>query len=83
MRRADLILKENVYVTTQKAEPAYLLVLIDVLLTGVALCVFALFHHVLPQALKGDNIEINRPSTAALAALHTLKLGFLPGFFLS
>ena len=52
----------------KKLMPAYLLALIDVLLTGVALCVFALFHHVLPQALKGDNIEINRPSTAASAA---------------
>ena len=33
-----------------KLLPVYLLVIIDVLALGVALCVFALFHHVIPVA---------------------------------
>jgi exopolysaccharide biosynthesis protein len=34
----------------KKQTPAFLLVIYDILLIGAALCVFALFHHVLPRA---------------------------------
>ena len=34
------------------------LIFIDVLLTGVALVVFALFHHVIPRNIKSDDIVI-------------------------
>lgn len=33
----------------RKQLPAYALVIIDILLTGASLCVFSLFHHVLPR----------------------------------
>ncbi len=52
----------------RKPLPAYMLVIIDVLVTGVALCVFALFHHVLPKALQGENFQIVRPGTGIAAA---------------
>ncbi len=53
--------------SSKKPLPAYMLIVIDVLLTGAALCVFALFHHVLPQARKGENITISRPVAAVTA----------------
>lgn len=34
--------------------PVYLIVIIDVLALGVALCVFALFHHVMPVAYSSE-----------------------------
>jgi exopolysaccharide biosynthesis protein len=52
----------------RKTIPAFLLVIIDVLVTGAALCVFALFHHVLPMAIQGENIQIVRPGAIVAAA---------------
>lgn len=31
------------------------IIAMDILLTGICLCIFALFHHVLPQRLNGEN----------------------------
>lgn len=42
----------------RKQLPVYALVLIDVALTGVALCVFSLFHHVLPQRIDTQPRQI-------------------------
>lgn len=56
---------------SKKPLPAYLLILIDILLTGAALCIFALYHHVLPQMLQGDNITISRPTTAGFATVES------------
>jgi exopolysaccharide biosynthesis protein len=52
----------------RKQLPTVLLVIIDVIVTGIALCVFALFHHVLPKAMQGENIQIIRPGAIVAAA---------------
>ena len=41
--------------------------MLDVLLTGVALVIFAYFHHVRPRAIPDDNIIVARPTRAVLA----------------
>jgi len=45
-----------------KKLPLVLVVLIDILLVGVGLVVFALFHHVLPRG--SDTEEIELPNSA-------------------
>ncbi len=54
----------------KKPAPVALLVACDVLLIGVALCVFALFHHVLPQAyvVVGPSTGARTASVASIAA---------------
>jgi exopolysaccharide biosynthesis protein len=52
---------------TRKPLAAGILIFIDILVTGAALCVFALFHHVLPRAMQGEGIQILRPGTNASA----------------
>ncbi len=37
------------------------LIIIDVLLIGVGLCIFSLFHHVLPQYQTAEGVELYRP----------------------
>ena len=44
---------------------ALISVLIDVLLTGVALVIFAYFHHVRPREIKDENVTVARPTRAA------------------
>ena len=46
-------------------------VLIDVLLTGIALIVFAYFHRVRPRASEDENLVIARPPKAVQAATAT------------
>ena len=41
--------------------PGWVLILIDVALTGIVVCVFALFHHVLPRKSSNPGIDIPRP----------------------
>ncbi|MHB8130375.1 MAG: phosphodiester glycosidase family protein [Mobilitalea sp.] len=42
----------------KKRMPIWMLVATDILLTGVFLCVFALFHHVLPQRISNNQIIV-------------------------
>ena len=42
--------------------------LLDIALAGVALVIFAYFHHVRPRAIKDENIVIARPVSAAQTA---------------
>ena len=45
--------------------------LIDVLLTGAALVIFALFHHVLPRQQQSLGIVISNPYQTGRAARRT------------
>lgn len=45
--------------------PVPVVVLIDVVLAGAALCVFALFHHVLPRVSENQGTVIPRPTSSA------------------
>ena len=48
--------------------PLPLVILIDLLLTGAGLVIFALFHHVLPRDIKSSGIMLPRPSITAVGA---------------
>lgn len=50
--------------TSNKQLPVWALIVTDVAITGVCLCVFALFHHVLPRAHQSPVTEIPRPSSS-------------------
>jgi exopolysaccharide biosynthesis protein len=55
----------------KKLLPGWLIVLLDIVALGVALCVFALFHHVLPKYGKGpirSIVTVQDPSGAAKAS---------------
>lgn len=45
--------------------PVWVVVTIDTLLLGVALCVFSLFHHVIPRNVEAVGISSSRESMAA------------------
>ena len=45
--------------------PVWVVVTIDVLVFGVALCTFALFHHVIPRNVEAVGISSSRESMAA------------------
>lgn len=47
--------------------PVPVLAVIDVVLAGAALCVFSLFHHVLPSRGNQQGVEIPRPDTSSTA----------------
>lgn len=53
--------------SARKLLPLPLTALIDVVLAGAALCVFALFHHVLPQVSGNQGTAIPRPAPTAPA----------------
>ena len=46
--------------------PAWRLIIQDILLTGLVLCIFALFHHVIPR-MGIAKAEPPKPTSAALA----------------
>lgn len=50
--------------------PVWALALIDILLTGVLLVVFAYFHHVRPSASQSEGIIVERPTDVVIAS-HT------------
>ena len=50
----------------KKLLPVWLLVIIDIVLIGVTLVVFALFHHVLPQESKPEGKVNTRPTGAVI-----------------
>lgn len=52
----------------KKPMPVAMLVVCDILLIGVALCVFALFHHVLPRVYAVDQSASSRYSEGANVA---------------
>ncbi len=54
--------------TPKKRLPVALLILLDVLATGTALCIFSLFHHVLPQVLKAEGIQIVAQESGSASA---------------
>ena len=51
---------------TQKPLPIWILVLADVLLLGVSLIVFALFHHVIPRKWESEGIRSQRSAAVSL-----------------
>ena len=59
--------------------PTGILILMDILLAGAALCVFALFHHVLPQAWQGENITVARPGSLAISTADPAGASSSPG----
>lgn len=62
----NTILNRNIMLNENKAHkekkkkriPLPGVIVIDILLTGICLCIFALFHHVLPQRLNSENKTI-------------------------
>ena len=47
--------------------PLWKLLVQQLLLTGLVLCVFALFHHVLPRAQESLDIAVERPAAQTAA----------------
>ena len=45
--------------------PGWAVACIDILLIGAALCLFALFHHVIPRVGNGPILEIPRPESSS------------------
>jgi exopolysaccharide biosynthesis protein len=54
---------DSSYHAPKKPAPAALVIISDIVLAGIALCVFALFHHVVPQDLTPEG----GPKTAPVA----------------
>ncbi len=50
-------------VRPKKKPPLALVIALDIVLTGLALCVFALFHHVLPGEIISTGQTLPRPTT--------------------
>ena len=51
--------KEKAY---RRKRPVWQLIIQDILLTGLVLCVFATFHHVIPR-LTAKNVQMPTPSS--------------------
>ncbi|MBR4236291.1 MAG: phosphodiester glycosidase family protein [Clostridia bacterium] len=49
----------------QRPKPLWLVIILDILLTGIVLVVFAYFHHVRPSRMESENIIIARPTAPA------------------
>ncbi len=58
-------IKVNANIKQQKKMPVWAMIIIDVLLIGCVLIVFAYFHHVLPQESESLGIVIERPTKTA------------------
>lgn len=57
----------------QRPKPLWLIVALDVLAIGIALLVFALFHHVLPAKEKAVGVTSQRSGAAAVQAEATMN----------
>ena len=57
--RAQAPVRENM---PRKNRPVWQLVIQDILLTGIVLCIFATFHHVIPR-LNAKNITPPKPTS--------------------
>lgn len=56
----------------KKLLPGWAVVLLDIVALGAALCVFALFHHVLPKSGKGpikSIVTVQQPSSSSVKAV--------------
>ena len=51
--------------------PLWMQLIADVLITGIALVVFAYFHHVRPTQLQSENVIIPRPTAPAVTPAPT------------
>ena len=49
--------------------PVWQVALIDILIAGIALVIFAYFHHVRPSKLESEDIEIARPTASVSASV--------------
>ena len=58
---------------TKKKRPAWLLVLLDLMLTGLVLCVFATFHHVIPSIQRRLSGPITPIATIVPSAAPTQR----------
>lgn len=50
--------EQNTDRKTDKRMPVWALVVMDLLLTGLCLCLFALYHHVLPRHLNNEEVVV-------------------------
>lgn len=56
--------RQPVPVVKKKNPPLALVILIDLLLIGAGLVIFAMFHHVIPRDFKASGESLPRPTTA-------------------
>ncbi|MDO4563607.1 MAG: hypothetical protein Q4C12_07205 [Clostridia bacterium] len=54
--------------------PVWALIVLDITLCGAALCIFALFHHVLPQSQ--EPIAVTAPQAPDAAQMPTFEFDF-------
>lgn len=59
--------------TASRQKPVWVLVAANLAATGVCLCIFALFHHVIPVAHKDAGTVITRPPSGGTLSATTLS----------